>query len=66
MSRSCCQTSYGQRISRKIMKNMLLMKIKYCWPSRESEKCWFLGVAVLVLGIGHIGIHLMHKKEIEQ
>ena len=48
------------------MKNMLLMKIKYCWPSRESEKCWFLGVAVLVLGIGHIGIHLMHKKEIGQ
>ena len=25
-----------------------------------------LGVAVLILGIGHIGIHLMHKKEIEQ
>ena len=24
-----------------------------------------LGVAVLILGIGHIGIHLMHKKEIE-
>ena len=24
-----------------------------------------LGIAVLVLGIGHIGIHLMHKKEIE-
>lgn len=23
-----------------------------------------LGVAVLILGIGHIGIHLMHKKEI--
>ena len=23
------------------------------------------GVAVLLLGIGHIGIHLMHKKEIE-
>lgn len=25
-----------------------------------------LGVSVLILGIGHIGIHLMHKKEIEQ
>lgn len=24
-----------------------------------------LGAAVLILGIGHIGIHLMHKKEIE-
>ena len=24
-----------------------------------------LAVAVLILGIGHIGIHLMHKKEIE-
>ena len=24
-----------------------------------------LGVAVLILGIGHIGIHLMHMKEIE-
>lgn len=24
-----------------------------------------LGVAVLILGIGHIGIHLMHKKEIK-
>lgn len=24
-----------------------------------------LGVSVLILGIGHIGIHLMHKKEIE-
>ena len=24
-----------------------------------------LGVAVLILGIGHIGIHLLHKKEIE-
>ena len=23
-----------------------------------------LGVAVLILGIGHIGIHLIHKKEI--
>ena len=22
-----------------------------------------LGVAVIILGIGHIGIHLMHKKE---
>lgn len=25
-----------------------------------------LGVAVIILGIGHIGIHLMHKKEIER
>ena len=25
----------------------------------------FLGVAVLILGIGHIGIHLMHKQEID-
>ena len=25
----------------------------------------FLGVAVLLLGIGHIGIHLMHKQEID-
>ena len=25
-----------------------------------------LGVSVLILGTGHIGIHLMHKKEIEQ
>lgn len=24
-----------------------------------------LGIAVLILGIGHIGIHLMHRKEIE-
>lgn len=24
-----------------------------------------LGVAVLILGIGHIGIHLMHKNEIK-
>lgn len=24
-----------------------------------------LGAAVIILGIGHIGIHLMHKKEIE-
>jgi len=24
-----------------------------------------LGIAVLILGIGHIGIHMMHKKEIE-
>ena len=22
-----------------------------------------LGIAVIILGIGHIGIHLMHKKE---
>ena len=28
-------------------------------------KNFILGVAVLILGIGHIGIHLMHKKEIE-
>ena len=26
----------------------------------------FLGIAVLILGIGHIGIHWMHKKEIEK
>ena len=25
----------------------------------------FLGVAVLILGIGHIGIHWMHKQEID-
>ena len=25
-----------------------------------------LGIAVIILGIGHIGIHLMHKKEAEQ
>ena len=25
-----------------------------------------LGVAVVILGIGHIGIHWMHKKEIEE
>lgn len=25
----------------------------------------FLGAAVLILGIGHIGIHLMHKQEID-
>ena len=25
-----------------------------------------LGAAVIILGIGHIGIHLMHKKEIER
>ena len=24
----------------------------------------FLGIAVLLLGIGHIGIHLMHRKEV--
>lgn len=24
----------------------------------------FLGIAVLILGIGHIGIHLMHRKEV--
>ena len=24
-----------------------------------------LGIAVVILGIGHIGIHLMHRKEIE-
>ncbi|MGI6072948.1 MAG: hypothetical protein ACOX75_08120 [Lachnospiraceae bacterium] len=24
-----------------------------------------LGVAILILGIGHIGIHLMHRKEIQ-
>ena len=24
-----------------------------------------LGIAVIVLGVGHIGIHLMHKKEVE-
>ena len=24
-----------------------------------------LGVAVVILGIGHIGIHLMHRKEID-
>ena len=24
-----------------------------------------LGIAVVVLGIGHIGIHLMHRREIE-
>jgi hypothetical protein len=24
-----------------------------------------LGAAVVILGIGHIGIHLMHRKEIE-
>ncbi len=28
-------------------------------------KNFILGVAVLILGIGHIGIHLMHMKEIE-
>ena len=26
----------------------------------------FLGAAVVILGIGHVGIHMMHKKEIEQ
>lgn len=26
----------------------------------------FLGIAAVVLGIGHIGIHLAHKKEIEK
>jgi hypothetical protein len=26
----------------------------------------FLTAASLILGIGHIGIHLMHKKEIEK
>ena len=25
-----------------------------------------LGIAVIILGIGHIGIHLMHKKEVER
>ena len=25
-----------------------------------------LGISVILLGIGHIGIHLMHKKEIEE
>ena len=25
-----------------------------------------LGISVIILGIGHIGIHLMHKKEAEQ
>jgi hypothetical protein len=24
-----------------------------------------LGIAVVILGIGHIGIHLMHRREIE-
>lgn len=24
----------------------------------------FMGIAVLILGIGHIGIHLMHRKEV--
>ena len=23
------------------------------------------GIAVIILGIGHIGIHMMHRKEIE-
>ena len=27
-------------------------------------KSIILGVAVLILGIGHIGIHLMHRKEV--
>ena len=27
---------------------------------------WVLGVAVVFLGIGHIGIHSIHKKEVEQ
>ena len=27
---------------------------------------WVLGIAVLFLGIGHIGIHAIHKKEVEQ
>lgn len=26
----------------------------------------FLGIAVIILGIGHIGIHLNHRKEIRQ
>ena len=26
----------------------------------------FLGIAVIILGIGHIGIHLNHRKEIQQ
>ncbi len=25
-----------------------------------------LGIAVIILGIGHIGIHLMHKNEVER
>lgn len=25
-----------------------------------------LGIAVIILGIGHIGVHLMHKKEVER
>lgn len=25
----------------------------------------FLGIAVCILGVGHIGIHLIHKKEAE-
>lgn len=29
-------------------------------------KSIILGASVLILGIGHIGIHLMHKREIEQ
>ena len=35
------------------------------WSSRSVYgKNIILGVAVLILGIGHIGIHLIHKKEI--
>lgn len=29
------------------------------------EKNIILGMAILILGIGHIGIHLMHKREIK-
>lgn len=25
-----------------------------------------MGIAIMILGIGHIGIHLMHMKECEQ
>ena len=35
------------------------------WLMAIYGKNILLGVAVIILGIGHIGIHLMHKKEIE-
>ena len=35
------------------------------WLMAIYGKNVLLGAAVIILGIGHIGIHLMHKKEID-
>ena len=42
------------------------LPVAACFLLAIYGKNIFLGIAVIILGIGHIGIHLNHRKEIRQ